>query len=265
MAKHCTIMQRMKNYYEAATRYFLTRRVPVIIRIDGKAFHTYTKGLQTPFDADFIEDMNQTAIFLCENIQGAKCAHVHSDEISILVTDYDTTLTDAWFGYNLQKMCSISASLATSKFNYLRISRDYCYDDSNVKVVYVDNFNPANFDSRVFNVPREDVANYFLARQKDAVKNSIASVARSLWSDKELEHKNQSKQQEMIFAKGLNWNNFPDGQKRGRFIKKICYVDNKKLDAGTTVSEASVIRNKWRIVEPTGLNYCFDDFAEFLK
>ena len=80
-------MARIKNNYEGRSRTFLTRRTPVIIRLDGKAFHTYTRGLDKPFDEGLIEDMQQAAIYLCQNIQGAKCAYVQSDEISILVTD----------------------------------------------------------------------------------------------------------------------------------------------------------------------------------
>ena len=92
-------MQRMKVNYESRSRNFLTRRVPVIMRLDGKAFHTYTRGLDKPFDEGLIEDMQQTAIHLCQNIQGAKCAYVQSDEISILITDYDTLTTDAFLVY----------------------------------------------------------------------------------------------------------------------------------------------------------------------
>ena len=125
---NCPIMQRMKDNYESRSHTFLTRRTPVIIRLDGKAFHTYTRNLEKPFDEGLIEDMQLTAKYLCENIQGAKCAYVQSDEISILLTDYDKLDTKAWFDYNVQKMCSISASLATGKFNQLRLYRTFNYD-----------------------------------------------------------------------------------------------------------------------------------------
>jgi tRNA(His) guanylyltransferase len=114
---------RMKDFYEDRTRYKLARRTNTIIRIDGKAFHTYTKGLQRPFDQGLMEDMDKTTEYLCQNIQGAKFGYVQSDEISILITDYDDIDTHAWFDGNLQKMASIAASLATAKFNQLRIMR----------------------------------------------------------------------------------------------------------------------------------------------
>lgn len=241
MSKNCPIMQRIKSNYESRSQTHLTRRIPVIIRIDGKAFHTYTKGLNKPFDDGLMDDMDSTAIHLCQNIQGAKCAYVQSDEISILITDYDTLQTDAWFDYNVQKICSISASLATGVFNYLRIKRlfgstigTFVKDPIYTKEYVVsmpfetfDNFILASFDSRTFNIPKEEVANYFLARQKDAVKNSIASVAQSLYSPKELHGKNGNQQQELIFQKGVNWNDFSVGEKRGRFIVKNTYINDE--------------------------------------
>ena len=170
--KQDPIMGRMKDYYENRSKTSLTRRVPVIIRLDGKAFHTYTKHLDKPFDNGLIADMQTTAQFLCENIQGAKCAYVQSDEISILITDYDTLQTDAWFNYEINKMCSVSASLATAKFNQLRLERFIL--ESNTKLssgecldhLIFYSLPLAFFDSRVFNIPKEEVANYFLARQK---------------------------------------------------------------------------------------------------
>ena len=102
------IGDRMKNNYENRTKQFLTRRMPTIIRLDGKAFHTYTKGLNKPFDEGLIEDMQETTKFLCANIQGCKLGYTQSDEITLVLTDYDNLQTDAWFDYNVQKMTSIS-------------------------------------------------------------------------------------------------------------------------------------------------------------
>ena len=107
---------RMKNY-EHTSRTYLTRRLPVIIRLDGKAFHTFTKGLKKPFDEILIDAMWETAKYLCKSIQGCKIAYVQSDEISLLLTDYDTIESCAWFDNNIQKMVSISASMATLAFN----------------------------------------------------------------------------------------------------------------------------------------------------
>lgn len=211
MSKNCSIMQRMKANYEGRSKTFLTRRTPVIIRLDGKAFHTYTRGLDKPFDEGLILDMEASTKFLCENIQGVKIGYCQSDEISLLLTDYDNLDTQAWFDYNVQKMTSISSSLVTAKFNQLRMLRD---EDKGLfpKLAF--------FDSRVFNIPKEEVSNYFLARQKDAIKNSISMLAQSLYSQTELHKKNQSDMQEMTFQKGHNWNDLSYKKKRGCTIVK---------------------------------------------
>lgn len=281
----------MKDNYESRQTYFLTRRIPVIIRIDGQAFHTYTSGLKKPFDDGLIEDMNQTAMYLCQKIQGAKCAYVQSDEISILVTDYDTVDTDAWFNYNKSKVESISAGLAAGKFNQLRLSRylsqiwDTDADNEDILNLFssnIDTISIANFDSRATNYPKEEVANYFLARQNDCVKNSIASVAQSLYPHKELEGKNQSQQQELIFQKGINWNDFDSGLKRGRFIVKNTYVNDELLSKGFEVIDGKLefqglpsqeqmnllnsnytLRSKWEVVE-TPMKFTYKDFEKWL-
>ena len=118
--KKFSLGDRMKEFYEKPQQTRLQRRTYTIIRIDGKAFHTYTRGLKKPFDEDFVHHMNETAVFLCKNIQGAKVAYVQSDEISIVLTDFDKISTSAWFGGNVQKIVSISSSLATARFNQLR-------------------------------------------------------------------------------------------------------------------------------------------------
>jgi len=260
----------MKSNYESRSRTYLTRRTPVIIRLDGKAFHTYTRGLNKPFDEGLIEDMQRTAVFLCENIQGAKCAYVQSDEISILVTDYDQLNTDAWFDYNVQKMTSISASLATGIFDRLRIQR-VLENEDNIETHLCDLEFPAiaNFDSRCFNIPKEEVSNYFLARQKDAVKNSISMLAQSLYSHSELNKKNGEQQQEMCFQKGHNWNDLHWSKKRGSFIVKNTYRNGTLEpfywvnDSLYSVNKEDVIRTKWEVVE-TPLIFTEKDFKYWL-
>lgn len=227
--KHCEIMTRIKNNYENRNKTYLTRRTPVIIRLDGKKFSQYTKGLDKPFDKGLIQDMQNTAIYLCQNIQGVKCAYTQSDEISLLLTDYDTLTTDAWFDYNVQKICSVSASLATAKFNLLRLNRILKKEDNLTMIQegYFPIITLANFDSRCFNIPKEGVNNYFIARQKDAVKNSVSMLAQSLYSHSELHKKNWSDMQEMCFQKGHNWNDLHFSKKRGSFIVKNTYVNDK--------------------------------------
>lgn len=219
--KKDSLGDRMKEFYENRTRNFLPRRTYTIIRVDGKAFHSYTRGLIRPFDEKLVNDMDETACYMCKNIQGAKFAFVQSDEISILLTDFDGLTTDAWFDGNIQKMASISASLATAKFNELRPNKI------------------ALFDSRVFTIPSDiEVENYFIWRQQDTTRNSISSVAQSMFSHRELENKNTNQMQEMCFQKGVNWNDFSAKLKRGRLILKQDYEKE-----GTT-------RSKWVSVEP---------------
>jgi tRNA(His) guanylyltransferase len=232
------IGNRMKENYENRSRFFLPRRTNTIIRIDGKAFHTYTRGMNRPFDDGFIEDMDKTAIYLCKNIQGAKFAYVQSDEISILLTDYDKITTDAWFDNNVQKMASVSASMATRAFNEARLERLRClagtiWDYKSTEMVQKMKW--AEFDSRVFQIPEwHEVENYFIWRQQDCVRNSIQSVAQSLYSHKELNGKNTNEMQEMIFQKGINWNDYDPKYKRGRAIVKVEYD-----------GEVGVIRHRW--------------------
>jgi len=199
---------RMKNNYENRARYYLPRRTYTIIRIDGKAFHTFTKGMCKPLDNNLIKCMDLTTIELCSQIQGVQFAFTQSDEISLLLTDFENITTDAWFDGNIQKMVSVAASIATANFNeYIKIGI------SNDKLAF--------FDARVFTIPDPiEVQNYFIWRQKDAIRNSISMVAQSLYSHKQLNGKSQSDMQEMCFQKGINWNDMPNGFKRGRTIIK---------------------------------------------
>lgn len=273
--KHDEIMLRMKRNYESRSKTFLTRRTPAIIRLDGKAFHTYTKGLNKPFDEGLIEDMQSTAIYLCHHIQGAKCAYTQSDEISILVTDFDTLTTDAWFDYNVQKMTSISASLATGIFNQVRMSRHLSeiwetdLDNEDILNMFSENIDKlplANFDSRVFNIPPDEVGNYFYARQRDAVKNSIAMLAQSLYSHSELHNKNGNEMQEMCFQKGHNWNDLHFSKKRGSFIVKNNYINNILVDQIDVISltKDDAIRTKWEVIQ-TPERFTLSNFVQHLK
>ena len=257
MSDKTSLGTRMKENYENRTRYSLTRRLPTIIRLDGKAFHTYTRGLNKPFDEGLIQDMVETTKFLCENIMGVKCGYTQSDEISLILTDYDNLQTQAWFDGNLQKMCSIAASLATAKFNQLRITRmltdtGASYACSN----RVQRQNLAFFDARVFQIPeKEEVVNYMIWRQRDAEKNSVAMLAQSLYSPSELHKKNGSDMQEMCFQKGQNWNDLHYSKKRGSFIIKNEYINGLLFDNDEAKGEyiknsiSLTVRTKWNAVE----------------
>lgn len=206
--------KRMKDQYEVRTRTFLPRRTYTIIRLDGKAFHTFTKGMKKPYDEDFIKCMDETTLYLCKNVQGCKLAYTQSDEISLLLTDFETITTDAWFDGQVQKIVSVAASMATVKFN------DYLTNFNRIFEKF------AMFDARVFTIPDyTEVENYFIWRQKDAVRNSISMHAQSLYSHKALHGASQKKMHEMIHDKGENWNDLPDGFKRGRTFYKSYNLD----------------------------------------
>ena len=227
-----TLGDRMKGNYEDRFRTLLPRRAYTIMRIDGKAFHTYTKGLKRPFDEGLIADMDATAAYLCKNIMGAQFAYVQSDEISILITDFEKEDSQAWFDNNMQKMVSIASSMATAEFNRLRLKRNLSILED------VGEFKMAQFDARVFQVPqRVEVMNYFVWRQQDASRNSISSVAQSLYSHKELHGKSSDEKQELIFQKGINWNDYTYRQKRGGIISRIDYVNGRKAAIFEWVTE----------------------------
>lgn len=195
---------RMKENYENRTRFLLPRRTYTIARLDGKGFHQFCKGMSRPYDVGLMNVMDYTALNLCKEISGAEFAFVQSDEIQILITDFKELNTEAWFDYNIQKLASVTASIATAHFNSY-------YKHPLNKL--------ATFDSRVFTISdREEVANSFIWRQNDCSRNSISMTAQSLYSHSELQCKKRSELQEMCFQKGTNWNDLPSGFRRGRVI-----------------------------------------------
>ena len=234
MANMDSLGDRMKGY-ENISRIYLTRRMPVIIRIDGKAFHTFTRGFKRPYDTILMRTMQETAKHLCEAVGGCKLAYTQSDEISLLLTDYDTLGTQPWFGNNLQKLVSVTASMATMAFN--NIFRKHVQlalfdatalggNDSQelrdeIERVYYPKFGIAMFDARAFVLPREEVCNYFIWRQQDATRNSIESAGRAHFSHGELLRVNCNAIQEMLHEqRGVNWNDYPADFKRGSCVVK---------------------------------------------
>ena len=229
-----TLGDRMKNNYENITRYYLTRRMPVIIRVDGRSFHTFTKGFKKPFDDVLVKTMQDTMKYLCENIQGCVLGYTQSDEISLVLTDYAELTTDAWFGNNLQKMCSISASMATLAFNKAftrniskqskRLYTEHLEekDASYIESLKIAMNKGAMFDSRVFTIPKEEVCNYMIWRQQDATRNFIQSVGQANFSQKELHGQSCNNIQDMLMTqKGINWNDYATTLKRGSCCIKV--------------------------------------------
>ena len=227
MPVHDDLGIRMKTFYEQVPKTRLIRRCPVAIRIDGKAFHTFTRKFQKPFDEILIKSMQDTMKYLCENIQGCVLGYTQLDEITLILVDYKKLTSDAWFDYEVQKMCSIAASMATMAFNKFFGNNvgDYCTynsereDDTHEQyehTLYSAANKGAMFDARCFNIPKEEVTNLVYWRQLDATRNSIQMVGQANFSHKELQNKSCNQIQDMLMTqKGINWNDFPVYQKRG--------------------------------------------------
>ena len=245
------LAKRMKNY-EFVTRNYLVRRVPVIMRLDSRAGHTFTRGFKRPFDDIFMKSMQKTAKYLCENIQGCQVAYIQSDEVTLLLVDYEKLNTEAWFDYRIDKMVSISAAMSTLAFNkyFTSIAEAYIDDwyesenHSKEEEKYVDTLEKAIkmglvFDSRVFNLPKEEVTNNFYWRQLDTSRNSIQMVGQANFSHKELQNKSCNDIQDMLMTqKGINWNDLPTYQKRGS-----CVVRNKIILESDGVTKKCMLRD----------------------
>lgn len=242
MAVHDDLGKRMKRY-EKVSRNYLVRRTPVIIRIDGKAHHSFTKGFKKPFDNIYIDAMNDTMLQLCQRIQGCVFGYCQSDEITLVLQDYATIKTDAWFEYNIQKLTSISASMATLYFNKAidnRLSEyiDYLLSIKNDEAMewlipeeeeYIEKVNKqwlkgALFDARAFNLPKDEVVNCIYWRQLDAIRNSIQMCGQVYFSHKELENKSCEDIKQMLKEIGQPWENLSFAYQRGR----ACYRDENQ-------------------------------------
>lgn len=253
MQKTASLGDRMKGY-ENISRNYLTRRVPVIIRLDGKAFHTFTRGMAKPFSPILTEAMQETMKALCEGIQGCVLGYTQSDEITLVLTDYETISTDAWFGYNIQKMVSVAASMATLAFNvaFTRAYQEWQYGNPDADCsCYARKQNKAMFDARVFSVPKEEVCNCLIWRQQDATRNSIEAVGQAYFSQRQLYKKNCDQIQEMLWAqKGINWNDFPADLKRGSCCTKQS-VETIMEDPRNPGQQITVTRSKWVVDHAT--------------
>ena len=268
MPVHDDLGIRMKTFYEQIPKTKLMKRCPVAIRIDGKAFHTFTDGFQKPFDEVLIKSMQETMKYLCENIQGCVLGYTQSDEITLILIDYKKLTSSAWFDYEVQKMCSIAASMATIAFNryFTKNVEDFIQDcatdyetqglcgESTVEFELCKTYQKAldkgaMFDARCFNIPKEEVTNLIYWRQLDASRNSIQMVGQANFSHKELQNKSCNDIQDMLMTqKGINWNDLPTYQKRGS-----CCVRNKIVIESDDGMETAQLRdtskseNEWII------------------
>lgn len=264
------LAERMKGY-ETRNRYYLQRRMPVILRLDMRAGHSFTKGFERPFDEIFVKSMQETAKYLCENIQNCKLSYQQSDEITLLLVDYDKLNTDCFFDYRVDKLCSIAASMATIAFN--RAFANNVEAESHVftnEWLDDENFNPnyknkelrslwlvhkkavdkgAMFDARCFNIPKEEVTNLVYWRQLDATHNSIQMVGQANFSHKELQNKSCNDIQDMLMIqKGINWNDLPTYQKRGSCcVRNKIVIETDSVMTTAQLRDASKSENEWII------------------
>ncbi|MFI6510086.1 tRNA(His) guanylyltransferase Thg1 family protein [Streptosporangium sp. NPDC050855] len=221
--------------YEQPTRMVLPRRTFTVARVDGRAFHSLLRHADKPYDFAVVAAMDAVAEALCAEMSGSVFAFTQSDECSILLTDFDAHGTQPWFGGVVQKIASIAASTATVAFNRVY---GISYDDAH-----------ATFDARVFTIPDPvEVANYFLWRQRDCVRNSVTMAAQAKFSHKQLNGVSAGKMQDMLWTEhGINWNDYPAGVKRGRVCVRhtaeedITYVDKRTQEETTT----RAVRSRW--------------------
>jgi tRNA(His) guanylyltransferase len=236
---------RIKQNYEVRARHYLTRRTPVVVRVDGRAFHTYTRRFRKPFDRRLIDAMVAAAYQVCSEMQGVKMAYIQSDEASFVLTDYDDLQTQAWLNYCQNKIESLTAAIMSVAFQgAMRLA--------GVQDVAV-------FDGRAFNVPEEEVANYFLWRAKDWQRNSVQMLAQAHFSHEQLQGKSIHRCQDMLTKAGHPWDSLLDDEKYGTFIVgtgglitehyvPACYTEIAKLWDRVNPTNALVTRS-----EPQGL------------
>lgn len=257
MAVNDELGKRMKEYYEQVPKTRLVRRMPVAIRLDGKAFHSFTKGFQKPFDEVLIKSMQETMKKLCENIQGCVLGYHQSDEITLILIDYKKLTSSAFFDYEVQKMCSIAASMCTLYFNQIfRTNVNQAFAGKSCaelgdyhKVMCLARDKGAMFDARCFNIPKEEVCNLIYWRQLDATRNSIQMVGQANFSHKELQNKSCNQIQDMLMTeRGINWNDLPVYQKRGSCcIKSEATTVFVKVEEDGNITTGATERPHWYI------------------
>ena len=223
-----SLEQRMKKY-ESATHTSLPENIPVIVRIDGRAFHTFTRSLQKPFDQSFIKMMNQVAQYLCSNeLQNVRMAYLQSDEISFLL--HKSPMSHAWFDNDIQKITSVATSAAASR-----------------ATIFTGYNQVIAFDARAFVLPEKEVCNYFIWRQRDWERNSLQMLARKHYSQKDLNNKSKEDIHQMLYEKGQNWNKLPTHLKRGRCIVPITRKVTVTSEETKGNFEGEVDRTEWTV------------------
>ena len=227
------IGHRMKTKYESVFASVVPQRTYIVVRIDGRSFHHYTKSSDKPFYAGIAQAMDEGALAICSEMMGCRLAYGQSDEYSFLATDFETVQSEPWFGGNVQKIASVSASIFTAAFNAARLKQKMDQGKT-LDWPRTNNLISATFDSRVFIIPsRTEVENYFIWRQQDAARNSLNMLVSCHYSHKELMNASNSDRHELLHKVGVNWNDCPTDQKRGRVIRRrerprhVTYIHKK--------------------------------------
>ena len=221
-----SLSDRMKMYESNAGVFnVFPSGLPICVRIDGKAFHSFTRKMPKPFDPVLMFIFDETTRILIKET-GASVGYTQSDEISLVFKKNDGERSQIFFNGRVQKMCSVLASMATAHFNRIFVAMH------KGSVVHA----PAFFDCRAFPVPSlEEVANYLVWRELDATRNSVSGFAQAKFSAKQLFKKNVSEMKQMLCDVGCNWHNLPDRSKYGAYFIPI--TSKKRL----TVSQMEKI------------------------
>ena len=255
MPVHADLRISLQTFYEEIPKKKLMRRCSVAIRIDGKAFHTFTRGFQKPFDDLMVKSMQATMKYMCENIQGCVLGYTQSDEITLILVDYKKLNSSAWFDYEVQKLCSVAASMATMAFNkffYNMVMEETAGGEftEGIAGIHLNAVEKgAMFDARAFNIPKEEVTNLIYWRQVDAKRNSIQSVGQAYFSHKELDKKSSDMIQCMLFEERcVNWNDYPTHLKRGSCcIKNKIVIESDGVVTTAQLRDTTANENDWII------------------
>lgn len=230
----------------------------VMLMLDGRAFSKFCKQFEKPYSDEFISLMNETALFLCSQIEGCRFAYTQSDEISILIKQDDTS--DLWFGNRISKLCSITASLASSKFTKLLVS-NLIKKATNKDEIQdaIEKLSIVSFDCKAWNIPTlNDVYSWFIYRQRDCIRNSKQMLSQFYFTHKEIEGVNCETQIEMVKEKfGVDWNELPNNKKFGRFLYR------QEVEIQVPNSEEVILRKKWRCNDAFQLT--FENKFDFKK
>ena len=242
--KFDTLKDRME-YFRSLTDYRLMPNSYVVVMVDGRGFSKSVKKLfEKPFDDKFISMMNDTAKYICEHVQGVKTAFVQSDEISFILTDFDTPETDSFFGYRLCKMQLIIAGMASTVFNDLYIENILSLPASQEDIIQIIRQKPKfHFDCKAWNVPTlNDAYAWLLYRQNDCIRNSKQQAAQTYLPKKSLIGKNTDEQVQMLLhEKNIDWNEYDGGKKYGRIIHKTQVL--KETPNGKCIRNIWVVNN----------------------